>query len=133
MPLGAADLTRIYQYGAYSLGNTEGELTTPDVMDLINQQITNLNAIDTAQGTTFADNIQADLDRMDTLDSTLNSSAGDRNVKILGIGSGIEYFQGGSVAGIAQEFERLRLRIARVLAQSISTGQSGGVTPLYRG
>lgn len=134
MPLGAADLTRIYKYRAFTLGSRAGgPLTYNTVMALLNEQITTVNDTDTALGTTFATQIQADLDQLDTLDAarTSNAIAGNGAVKILGIEDGIEYFQGGQQLGYTREMEMLRKRIARVLSQTYGEGPQ--VTMSYRG
>lgn len=135
MPLGAADLTRIVKYQAFQLGTTAGNaLTYNDMVTLINQQISNINDVDTAQGTTFATQIQADLTRLDTLDAARNTSAvdGSGGIKKLGIEDGIEYFEGGPQVSFTQEMELLRQRVARVLSQSYEDVDSG-VSMAYRG
>lgn len=132
MALTAADLTRIYQYGAYTLGDASGELTTPDVLDLIQSQIDSINAIDLARGTTFATQIQTDLARLDALDRARNAAAEDGGIKVLGgTSEGIEYFPGGVTTGYTREFGIIKSRIARVLSQSIGAGEIG-ITYSYR-
>ncbi|MEL7503166.1 MAG: hypothetical protein AAFN18_11930 [Cyanobacteria bacterium J06554_6] len=131
MPLTNADLTRIYRYRAFDLGaQAGGPLTYNDVITLIQQQITNINETDTELGTTFAAGIQADLNQMDTLDTTLQTTSGDRAIKQLDV---IHYFPGGTVSGNATELERLRARVARVLSQSYGEGATSGVSELWRG
>ncbi|NEQ45620.1 MAG: hypothetical protein F6K00_19575 [Leptolyngbya sp. SIOISBB] len=135
MPLGAADLTRIVKYRAFQLGTTAGNaLTYNEMVTLINQQISNINDVDAAQGTTFAAEIQVDLDRLDTLDAARNTTAreGSGSIKVLGRKDGIEYFKGGPQAGFTQEMELLRQRVARVLSQSYEDVDSG-VSMAYRG
>ncbi|MEO1208581.1 MAG: hypothetical protein AAFX78_03480 [Cyanobacteria bacterium J06638_20] len=135
MPLGAADLTRIYKYQAFTLGSQAGgSLTYTEVLTLIQQQIDAVNAADVALSTTFATEIQADLDSLDTLDASMNSNASNGGIKVLGIGSGIEYFEDGATKGFGSEMGRLRERVARVLSQSYADSDGGsGVSLAYRG
>ena len=132
MPLGTSDLTRIIKYKAFTLGsNAGGPLTYNSLLTLIQQQINNINATDAELGTTFADEIQADLNTLDSLDSNTTTGVSSDGIKILGIGSGIEYFEGGATKGFTTEMNRLRSRVARILSQSYS--DSDGVSYAYRG
>lgn len=120
MALGAADLTRIYRYGAFTLGaNAGGEMTTQSVLQLIQEQIDSLNANDVKFGTDLAGVIQADLDQMDTDEEAISASASQDGLKRVDV---IEYFQGGATAGTVTNFQRLRMRVAKVLAQTYAGG-----------
>ncbi len=118
MPLGAADKTRIYKYRAFNLGTQAGgALTYNEVLELIQQQMDDINAIDTEQGTTFATEIQADLDQLDTMDAALTAAQGSENANLIQADV-LQWLPGGKVSGYKSEMARLTKRIARVLAQS---------------
>lgn len=133
MALTTADLTRIYKYQAFTLGRSAGGAWSyNEVLTLIQAQINAVNTTDSELGTTFANEIQADLAALDTLDSTLNSNAGQGGIKILGIEDGIEYFRGGVTEGYAKEMRRLSERVARILSQSYEDARSS-IGIAYRG
>ena len=132
MALDAADLTRIIKYRAYNLGSQAGgPLTYNSLLELVRSQIAQINDIDAEEGTTLGDEIKTDLNLLDTLDGQRTSSAGSSNVKVLGIGSGIEYFPGGQTQGFTEEMSMIRARIARMLSQSFG-GEVMAASPAYR-
>lgn len=136
MPLDSNDFTRIFEYGAFELPSepeADGIYTTGDVLDLLEIQISEINDEDAERGTNIGDRIKANLDRLDTLDGQRFNAAGQGGIKILGIGSGIEYFKKGATQGFSDEFTFIRYRIARMLSLSYSAAQNQGVSMAYRG
>lgn len=130
MPLGSADLTRIYKYGAYDIGPDAGPLSYNQVLDLIQAQITAINDTDAERGTTFATDIQSDLDALDTLDAQVNAQAANKNIKVLDV---IEYFPGGTSIAYQDEMQRIADRVKRVLSLSYGSTSGAGASLLYRG
>ena len=132
MALTAADLTRIYKYQAYTLGSRAGgPLTYNAVLDLLQEQIDHVNAIDTERGTTFASQIQADLDSLDELSENLTTAQNSENAGLIKADV-LEWSPGGKTAGFSAEMNRLTKRIAGMLSQTYQT-PSTGLSQLYLG
>lgn len=134
MPLDNTDLVRIMKYRAYTMGDWQGgAFVQKDIIDIIRSQMTDINENDTEYGLTIGDTIKAELGKLDTLDTQINAAAANDGIKVLGIGTGIEYFgQGAQSEAFHAEFERIRKRVADLLSQSV-TGTSTGSGVLYRG
>ena len=134
MALGSADLTRIYKYQAFTLGDRAGgALTYNDVLALLNAQIAAVNDADTRFGTTFADEIQADLTALDSLDATLAREQASVNAALIKADV-LAWEPGARTTGLERRFMELRRRVARVLSQSYSDSSSNaGVSMSYRG
>lgn len=133
MALTAADLTRIFKYRAFILGSQAGgALTFNTVLTLLQQQLDNVNATDTALGTTFADEIQLDLDTLDTLDALLTTEQGNAAGALIKADV-LEWQPGAKTTTIERRYMTLRQRVARVLSQSYEDSGSGGVSLAYRG
>ena len=134
--LDANDITRIFEYRAFQLSSLpggDGIYDSGDVLDLLQTQIEVINSEDQMRGLTIGDRIKANLDRLDQLDQSRFGGAGQAGVKILGIGSGIEYFPRGAVQGFKDEFTFVRHRIARMLSLTYGTTAGNGLSSVYRG
>ena len=132
MARGAADLTRIFKYRAYTLGSgAGGPLTYNTVLTLIQQQIDEVNRIDTLRGTTFAAEIQADLATLDELNENMTTANNSENAGLIKADV-LEWESGGRTKGYGAEMQRLSDRIAGMLAQTYQETPTG-LTPLYQG
>lgn len=66
-------------------------------------------------GQAAVDRVESYLQQLETIEGNLTANAGQANVKVLGIGSGLEYFQGGERAGLQKEYDRIVAQVGRAM------------------
>ena len=92
--------TRVDILGALGL-----PMTAPNWVAWVQRAMDRLEAYNGQEGITL---IEGYLDRYNAAQLERNNQSGTAGVKILGIGSGIEYFQGGRITGYTSEMSHYR-------------------------
>jgi hypothetical protein len=74
-----------------------------------------LDRIETYNGQPGIDLIEDYVSKYTAAESAANTASSDAGIKILGIGTGIEYFEGGAVSGYKSEMTRYKNLIIQAL------------------